>query len=68
MSNVDKFYRDGSLTLNVNYEAKPGSPLICLDKGKWYKFQIDRVEKLDDCTFNITSTTLISIDDRIVTD
>lgn len=66
MSYVEKFYRDGFLTINVDYEAIEGSPIICLDHGLWYKFQIEQVEELDDHTFNITTTKLVSIDDKII--
>ena len=51
MSNyVEKFYRDGSVTINVNYQAIVGSPIICLHNGLWYKFRIDSVEEQEDLT------------------
>ena len=66
MNHVEEFYRDGKMTINVNYEAVEGSPIICLNHGLWYKFQIEHVEKLEDQTFNITTTKLISIDDKLI--
>lgn len=68
MSYVEKFYREGSITINVDYEAIAGSPIICLDHGLWYKFQIEQVEELDDHTFNITTSKLVSIDDKLISE
>jgi hypothetical protein len=66
MNNVERFYRDGSLTINVNYKPTLGSPIICLNKGLWYKFQIDKIEKLEDKTYNIITEKLLSIDDKLI--
>ena len=67
MSNIQKFYENGFLTINVDYEAIEGSPLVCLENGLWYKFKIGKVEELDNNTYNITTTELMSIDDKLIT-
>lgn len=66
MSNVQKFYKNGYLTINVNYKAIEGSPLVCLENGLWYKFTIEQVEELDDNTYNVTTTKLMSIDNKLI--
>lgn len=66
MNNVERFYRDGSLTVNVEYKATVGNPLVCLNNGTWYKFQIEKVEELENHTFNVTTTKLIAIDDKLI--
>jgi len=63
---VEKFYRDGSVTINVGYQAIVGSPIICLHNGLWYKFRIDSVEEQEDLTYNITTQNLIAIKDKII--
>ena len=66
MNNVERFYKDGSLTVNVDYKAIVGNPLICVDKGTWYKFQIEKVEELEDQTYDVTTTKLISVDSHLI--
>lgn len=66
MNNVERFYRDGSLTINVEYEPRLGSSIICLNKGLWYKFQIDKIEELEDKTYNVITENLLSIDDKLI--
>lgn len=66
MNNVDRFYNDGILKINVNYNAIEGAPIICLNNGLWYKFQIEKVEELEDGTFDIITTKLISIDEELI--
>lgn len=64
MNNVDKFFKNGSLTINVEYEPLINSTIICIKNGLWYKFNIDEIEPLDDNTYNITTTTLLSVDGK----
>lgn len=64
MNNVDKFFKNGSLTINVEYKPLINSTIICIKNGLWYKFNIDEIELLDDNTYNITTTTLLSVDGR----
>jgi hypothetical protein len=64
MNNVDKFFKNGSLTINVEYKPLINSTIICIKNGLWYKFNIDGIELLDDNTYNITTTTLLSVDGR----
>jgi hypothetical protein len=66
MSKIERFYEDGNLTFNVNFKPIQGSPIICVENGLWYKFQIDEIEELDDNTFNIITSNLIAIDDKII--
>lgn len=66
MSNVQKFYENGFLTVNVNYKAIEGSPLVCLENGLWYKFKIEKVEELEDNMYSVTTTKLLSIDDKLI--
>lgn len=65
MSNVDRFYKEGKITINVNYIPLENVPIICIQDGKWYKFNIDEIEELDDKTYNITSHTLLGIDNKL---
>ena len=64
MNNVDKFFKNGSLTINVEYEPLINSTIICIKNGLWYKFNIDEIEPLDDNTYNIITTTLLSVDGK----
>lgn len=64
MNNVDKFFKNGSLTINVEYKPLINNTIICIRNGIWYKFNIDEIELLDDNTYNITTTTLLSVDGK----
>ena len=64
MNNVDMFFKNGSLTINVEYEPLINSTIICIKNGLWYKFNIDEIEPLDDNTYNIITTTLLSVDGK----
>lgn len=64
MNNVDKFFKNGSLTINVEYKPLINSTIICIKNGLWYKFNIDEIEPLDDNTYNIITTTLLSVDGK----
>lgn len=64
MNNVDKFFKNGSLIINVEYKPLINSTIICIKNGLWYKFNIDEIELLDDNTYNIITTTLLSVDGK----
>lgn len=66
MNNVDMFFKNGSLTINVDYEPVINSPIICIRNGLWYKFNIDKVECLKDNTYDVTTTTLLSVDGKLI--
>lgn len=57
-----KLYKDGMIKFNVEFKPILNVPIICVDHGTWYKFNIDEIEKLDDGTYNVISNTLLSID------
>ena len=66
MNNVDKFFKNGKLTVNVEYKPIIDNTLICLRNGIWYKFNIDMIEYLKDNTYNVTTYTLLSIDEKMI--
>lgn len=66
LNNVDKFFKNGSLTINVEYEPVINSTIICIRNGIWYKFNIDKVEHLKDDTYDVTTTTLLSVDGKLI--
>lgn len=59
-----KLYKDGFIKFNVNFKPLINVPILCVNNGTWYKFNIDKIEKLDDGTYNVISNTLLSIDDK----
>ena len=65
MNRVNQFYEEGKMTINVIYKPLENAPIICIKDGKWYKFNIDEIEELEDKTYNVTSHTLLSIDDKM---
>ena len=66
MNNVDKFFKNGSITINVNYKPMINSTIICIRNGMWYKFNIDKIEQLEDETYNVTTMTLLSVDGKLI--
>lgn len=66
LNNVDKFFKNGSLTINVEYEPVINSTIICIRNGMWYKFNIDKIEQLEDETYNVTTMTLLSVDGKLI--
>ena len=64
MNNVDNFFKNGSITVNVNYKPMINSTIICIKNGLWYKFNIDEIEELEDNSYNITTNTLLSVDGK----
>lgn len=65
MNRVNQFYEEGKMTINVNYKPLENAPIIYIKDGKWYKFNIDEIEELEDKTYNVTTHTLLSIDDKM---
>lgn len=59
-----KLYKDGVVKFNVEFEPILNVPIVHVYKGIWYKFKIDKIEKLDNGTYNVISNTLIGIDDK----
>ena len=66
LNNVDKFFKNGSITINVNYKPMINSTIICIRNGMWYKFNIDKIEQLEDETYNVTTMTLLSVDGKLI--
>ena len=66
MNNVDKFFKNGYMVINVDYKPLVNNVIICVKNGLWYKFNIDEVEALENGTFNITTNTLISVDGKFI--
>lgn len=66
LNNVDKFFKNGSITINVNYKPMINSTIICIRNGLWYKFNIDKIEELEDETYNVTTLTLLSVDGKLI--
>ena len=66
LNNVDKFFKNGSITINVEYKPMINSTIICIRNGLWYKFNIDKIEELEDETYNVTTLTLLSVDGKLI--
>ena len=66
LNNVDKFFKNGSITINVEYKPMINSTIICIRNGMWYKFNIDKIEQLEDETYNVTTMTLLSVDGKLI--
>lgn len=66
MNNIDKFLKNGYMVINVDYQPSINNIIICVKNGLWYKFNIDEIEELENGTFNITTSTLISIDGKFI--
>lgn len=66
MSNIEKYFRYGFIEFNVTTKPILNNPLICVNNGIWYKFNIDEISQLNDGTYNVRSNTLIGIDDKLV--
>lgn len=66
MNNVDKFFKNGYIIINVSYKPMVNNTIICVKNRLWYKFNIDKIETLENGTFNVISNTLISVDGKFV--
>ena len=66
-NNVRDFYKNGKLVIDVNYKTTVGCTVMCVDNGLWYKFKVESVEELEDNNYRITSTSLIGIDEKLIT-
>ena len=63
---VRSFYENGKFTIDVDYKTIPGCSILCVENGVWYKFKIDSVEELEEDKYRLTTTSLISVDGKLV--
>lgn len=66
MSNIERFYKEGYVKLNLERKPFVDCPIMCVNKGIWYTFRVDEINELEDGTFDIISRTLLKIDEKLV--
>lgn len=66
MSKIKNFFENGEIQFNLQRKFIDGQYILHVERGLWYKFNIDNYEELEDGTFNVYSHTLVSIDDKLV--